>query len=245
MCKKCQRKQYCGDPLFLITKLNNYKKKIYKGLQYQRGINSKHVLIVGHQIHATAEELAKYINISDWDTQFIHDYCEQNNDLMGDVVRGFKNIEGKAWDDNRKKNSHLKFARTILGNNQISGNELIFKFLWERVAFCNFLQVPDIDLGANLGKDKTYRYEMAKKAFKEYMYELVPQPDKIIVWGKNAYPYIASMAENIIDDRYCILKLDSLNPIEVIRINHPSLAGYEFNRRLLERINLFPIKEIW
>ncbi len=220
------------------------KQKIYRGTQYDKGINGQHLLIVGHQIHATADELEKYTNMLDWDIHFIHDFCDQNNDLMGDVARGFKNTEGKEWDDNRKKNTHLKFARTILGDDYLSSDATSFKLFWKRIAFCNFLQVPDVDLGGGkVGKDKTYRYDAAKLTFKEYLYELQPQPNIIIVWGMNCYPYVVSMAKEIIDDRRCVLEFDKLEPIEVVGINHPSQASYARNRKLLALANLFPITD--
>ena len=215
------------------------KQKIFKGELYEQGINGQHVLIVGHQIHASNDEVLKYLHMTNWDQQFIKDFSNQNNAQMKEVINGFICDNGEKWRSSDRR-SHLKFARTLLGRD-FNPNNSSWGIFWNSLAFCNYLQVPDIDLKNRSGKDKEFRYKEAQIAFREYLYELRPQPDIIIVWGVNVYPHIESMASTIIDSRHCILSLTKLNPINIVCINHPCQAGYDKNRKLLEPVKLYPV----
>ncbi len=212
------------------------KLELYVGsMSREEGINGKRVLVVGHQPHVNDTEIAEYKDDSDWESKFIEKNINQNKELIQEVTLGFKGTNGSPW-RGRDHISYLKFSRLMTGDYGLQKEDDRFKAFWERIAFCNFLQVPDLNLPGRSGKDKDEYYQKGKAALKEYIKEF--EPDVIIVWGKHAYPHVITVYDEhrVINGHHCILNRPDMKEknIDVIQIVHPCVTGYDTARR---RIN--------
>jgi len=201
------------------------KQKLFVGSNYATGIYGKKLLVVGHQKHASDKDKEKY------ETNPTQEYLEENDNIgmltelcTGDCMNWMP-TDRKAW---------LQFGKMLSGNLGFNlGTEQSCNLL-NSLAFCNYLQVPDFNLEARQGKDKEEFYIFSESIFKEYLDEI--EPDKIIVWGTLAYPYVAKFGDKI-DDRHCKITMHSGHTIDVFRINHPSrisVGGYEQSIRQIK-----------
>ena len=148
--------------------------KLYIG-EYYQDENKRHtclfgkkLMVVGHQKHATPEERSKYNSIDDF------------NYPLEDVksIEALTDGTWESWDPSDRK-SYLQFGRMLTGDTRLSMDGMVD--LWKSIAFCNYLQVPDINLADRQGRDEDYLYEMAKPIFLDKLLEA--QPEKVIVWG--------------------------------------------------------------
>lgn len=150
--------------------------------------------------------------------------------MLGQLING-KCME---WEP-RDRKAWLQFGKMLSGNlNFKLGTDESSKLL-DSIAFCNYLQIPDIALDNRQGKDEDSLYVYSENIFKEYIAEA--KPDKIIVWG-TPYNYIKKLGTEL-DDRYCIIESSLYGKIDVLKINHPSrveTGGYD---EMIKRIKAF------
>lgn len=202
------------------------KQKLFIGDNYYDGFNGKRLMVVGHQKHATIPEIQNYKHKPE-----SYNYDEDNRDMMGALING----KWREWEPHDRK-SLLQFGKMLTSNYTFQlGTEESNK-LWNSLAFCNYLQIPDFNSETRQGKDKEYFYLFAESVFKEYLNEA--KPDKIIVWGKIVWPYIVKMGTPI-DDGRCIIHLESSKPIDVLSIYHPSRLGIGGYPVIMKRIKDF------
>ena len=190
------------------------EQKLFIGEKYESGVMGKKLLVVGHQKHASDEERNRY------KTNPIQEYNidTDNIEMMKEYISG-DCLEWKASD----RKSMLQFGRMLSGDMEFQLGTEKSKDLLNSFAFCNYLQVPDFNLVGRQGKDKDELYEFSESIFWKYLNDIMP--DKIIVWGNHAYPYIAKLGERI-DDRHCTITIIEFNhKIDVLRINHPCIIG--------------------
>ena len=192
------------------------KQKLYKGSLYdQQGYRGKRILIVGHQKHASNSDKIKYDNNpSNYDCD--NDNCE--------MIQSLINGDWKQWltEDPYSVKSLKQFGRMLSGNRYLELGSEESNLLWSSIAFCNYLQVPDLNLNERQGKDEEALYLHSEKVFIDYLEE--SHPERIIVWGVHAYPYVAKLADQI-DGRRCRIRLNSGEFANVLRINHPCRIG--------------------
>lgn len=140
-----------------------------------------------------------------------------NTDMLKELING----SCMKWEPGDRKD-WLQFGKMLSGNlNFKLGTDESSKLL-DSIAFCNYLQIPDIALDSRQGKDKESLYVYSENIFKEYMAEA--NPDKIIVWGTHAYKYVKKLGTNI-DDRHCIIETPFCRKVDVLRINHPCIVA--------------------
>ncbi len=207
------------------------KQELFKGDFYDEGIHGKKLLVVGHQKHATEEERIHYkcnpraYNIS-----------TDNIEMMKELVTG---TCMNTWTP-RDRKSWLQFGKMLSGNNSFNlGTDESSKLL-NSIAFCNYIQIPDIALEKRKGKDAEDLYIFSEKIFKEYLEEF--KPDKIIVWGIHAYQYVKKLG-NSIDERHCIINLPSYGKIDVLMINHPCIVGKGGYEAIMKELKSFILKD--
>jgi hypothetical protein len=194
------------------------KQKLYLGANYATGVYGKKLLVVGHQKHATPAECEKFRNNPELKYTNDNDNCEMLKELCTDECLKWEPTDRKSW---------LQFGRMLSGDLGFELGSQQSKNLFNSIAFCNYLQVPDFNLEAKQGRDKEELYIYSRPIFKEYLEEA--KPDKIIVWGTEVYPYIVEMGKKI-DDQHCTIILSSGHIIDVLQINHPcrvARGGYE------------------
>ena len=203
------------------------KQKRVIGSNYATGIYGKKLLVVGHQKHATPEERERFKNNPSLEYTYDEDNIKMLEELCsGDCMKWFP-TDRKSW---------LQFGKMLSGNLDFALGGKQSHDLWNSIAFCNYLQIPDLNLEARQGKDKEELYIFSETIFKEYLDRI--EPDKIIVWGKHAYPYVAKLGERI-NDRYCKITLSSRNSIDVFRINHPCIVGRGGYEKSIQQIREF------
>lgn len=188
------------------------KQELFIGDYYSDGIFNKKVMVVGHQKHASEEERIQYK-----DNPRAYNVSTDNKKMLEALIDGscmkWKPLDRKSW---------LQFGKMLSGNINFNlGTEESSRLL-NSIAFCNYLQIPDIALEKRQGKDEEELYIFSEIIFKEYLDEA--KPDKIIVWGTHAYKYVKKLGKNI-DDRHCTIELPSCDKIDVLRINHPCIVG--------------------
>ena len=100
-----------------------------------------------------------------------------NTDMLKELISG----ECMEWEP-RDRKAWLQFGKMLSRNLNFNlGTEQSSK-LFDSIAFCNYLQIPDIALDNRQGKDEECLYVYSENIFKEYLEEA--KPDKIIVWGE-------------------------------------------------------------
>ena len=203
------------------------RQELFVGSNYANGLFGKKVLVVGHQKHATKEEIEKYRNNSTLEYTYNKDNVEMLKQLCNGTCMKWEPYDRKSW---------LQFGKMLSGNRAFMLGTKESSDLWESIAFCNYLQIPDFNLEARQGKDKESLYVYSKKVFNEYLEEI--EPDRIIVWGKYAYPYVSELGEKI-DDRHCIITLPSGKSAYAFKINHPSRIGRGGYELVIHQIDSF------
>ena len=194
------------------------KQKLYIGRKYNNGYDNKKIMIVGHQQHASEEEILRYRNNPELEFEYENNF----NDLMQELIDG----RCMNWDTTDRR-SWLIFGRILTGDRTFSLGTEKSASLWESISFCNFLQIPDYNLVDRQGKDREEYYLQALTIFKEYLEEA--KPNKVIVWGNYSFPYISSIGTPIDNDK-CLITLASGEVVEVLKIPHPSRVpkgGYD------------------
>ena len=202
------------------------KQRLFVGANYITGVCGKKLLVVGHQKHATPKELEIFKKNPSLEYTCDNDNIEMLEELCSVDCMKWEASDRKAW---------LQFGRMLSGDLSFTLGGKQSADLWNSIAFCNYLQIPDYHLEARQGKDKEELYIYSETIFKEYLDEI--RPDKIIVWGKLAYPYIAKLGKQI-DDCHCIITLPSGHAIDALRISHPCRVrnGYKY---AIQQINDF------
>lgn len=198
------------------------KQELFIGNHYYNGIYGKKVMVVGHQKHATDTERALYK-----DNPMAYNVSTDNTDMLKELING----ECMKWEPGDRK-AWMQFGKMLSGNLNFNlGTEQSSK-LFDSIAFCNYLQIPDIALDNRQGKDEECLYVYSENIFKEYLEEA--KPDKIIVWGE-PYKYIKKIGTEL-DDRNCRIVSPLYGKIDVLKINHPcrvERGGYiEINKRI-------------
>lgn len=203
------------------------KQKLFVGANYNIGVYGKKLLVVGHQKHATENDRIKYI------INPIREYAEDNDNI--EMMEAYCSGDCMKW-PSRDRKSWLQFGRMLSGDIAFQLGTKQCRDLLNSLAFCNYLQVPDFNLEARQGKDKEDLYIYSETIFNEYLDEV--KPERIIVWGKHAYPYIAKLGKQI-DDRHCIITMPSGLVIDVLRINHPCIIGKGGYKYVIQQIKDF------
>lgn len=206
------------------------KQKLFVGSNYTNGVYGKKLLVVGHQKHATPEEC----KIFKENPSLEYTYDKDNVEMLESLCSG----DCMKWNASDRK-SWLQFGRMLSGDLSFTMGGKESAELWNSIAFCNYLQIPDYHLEARQGKDKEEFYVYSEIIFKEYLEEVTP--DKIIVWGKHAYPYIAKLGSKI-DDHHCKITMLSGHTIDVLRINHPCIVGKGGYEQSIQNIKNFMLK---
>lgn len=195
------------------------RQKLFIGQNYLKGINNKKLLVVGHQKHATPDERIKFKG-SDWrDYPNDNDNIEMLNELINGSCMKWGSKDRKSW---------LQFGKMLSGDLGFSLNPQQSAELFNSIAFCNYLQVPDFALERRQGPDKNEIYEYSKSVFVEYLNDI--KPDKIIVWGKFAFEYISKL--DTFDKNQC-----KIGDSDVLKINHPCIVetgGYDKMIRVIK-----------
>lgn len=204
------------------------KQKLFVGSNYATGIYGKKLLVVGHQKHATPSEREQFKKNPTMEYTSDNDNVEMLDELRtGKCMTTWEAKDRKAW---------LQFGKMLSGNLGFElGTEQSCNLL-NSLAFCNYLQVPDFNLEARQGKDKKELYIFSESILKEYLDEI--EPDKIIVWGTHAYPYVAKFGDKL-DDRHCKITMLSGHTIDVFRINHPCIVGRGGYEKSIQQIREF------
>ncbi len=205
------------------------KQELFKGPLYdQEGYRGKRILVVGHQKHATEEEKKEY----ECNPSYEYTYDQDNVELMDSIITG----KWKGWKNITDRRSYLQFGRMLSGKRNLELDSEEGINLWRSIAFCNYLQVPDFNLNARQGKDKEELYRYSERIFHEYLEEC--EPDRIIVWGRYAYPYIAMFGAHN-DGTHCDVILASGKVAKVLRINHPCRVGRGGYQSVIDEITEF------
>ena len=193
------------------------RQKLFVGSNYANGLFGKKILVVGHQKHATAEEREKSKN----DSTYQYTSTDENVEMLKELCNG----TCMSWKPNDRK-SWLQFGKLLSGDLAFALGTKKSTDLWQSIAFCNYLQVPDFNLDARQGKDEEEYYHYSEGVFKEYLEEC--KPDKIIVWGE-PFKYISRLG-NFINECQCQLNILTDKTIDVLKINHPcriEKGGYD------------------
>lgn len=206
------------------------KQKLFVGSNYENGVYGKKLMVVGHQKHATPEECERFKANPSLEYTYDNDNVEMLESLCSRGCMKWKASDRKSW---------LQFGRMLSGDLSFMLGEKQSAELWNSIAFCNYLQIPDYNLAARQGKDKEELYVYSEIIFEEYLEEI--EPDKIIVWGIHAYPYIAKLGRKI-DDRHCKITMPSGHRIDVLRINHPCILGRGGYEQSIQNIKSFMLK---
>jgi len=205
------------------------KQELYKGPLYdQIGYRGKRILVVGHQKHATGPEKQEYES----NPSYEYTYNQDNVELINSLIDG----TWKEWENSTDRRSYLQFGRMLSGDRYLELDSEKSIVLWQSIAFCNYLQIPDFNLNARQGKDKEDLYLYSERIFQEYLEEC--KPDSIIVWGRYAYPYVAKFGEND-DGKHCDIILGTGKISKVFRINHPCRVGRGGYQREIDEISEF------
>ena len=201
------------------------KQKLYKGPFYdQSGYRGKRILVVGHEKHATGPDRIKYNNAPE-----NYDCDNDNCEMIQSLIDG--TWEKWLLEDPYSTKSLKQFGRMLSGNRFLEMGSEESNLLWSSIAFCNYLQVPDLNLKERQGKDEETLYRYSERIFQEYLEEC--DPDRIIVWGVHAYPYIAQFGINN-DGTHCDIILASGKVAKVLRISHPSRVRGGYNKVIPE-----------
>lgn len=190
------------------------KQKLFIGENYCNGINSKKIMVVGHQQHATQDEKNCKSEFDDEENT-----CKLMKELITGVCMEWEPSDRKSW---------LQFVRILTGNRSLMLGTQESANVLNSIAFCNFIQIPDFNLEERQGKDNEIYYQQGLKIFMENIEEA--KPNKIIVWGNYSYPYISSLGKEIDKDR-CLITLLSGEKVDVLRIPHPCRlpkGGYDY-----------------
>lgn len=214
------------------------KQELYKGCDYFKcGYLNCRILVVGHQKVANGEAERKLYQENP--IKYLDDpnHLRDNIELMESLTNG----EWKEWpkneEDRNPTRTYLQFARMLSGNHSLTLGSSDSDKIWKSIAFCNFLQVPNFRRQI-MGEEERRIYDYSKEIFEEYLYDA--KPDHIIVWGVHAYNCVKSISSDTIDERHCLIKLNTGDVVQVIRINHPCIVsdGYEkAHQRLKQFLN--------
>lgn len=206
------------------------KQELFKGRFYNKGINGKKVLVVGHQ--CAADNKCDIATDPNWAEKY--SYTGDNKELMETVLQGGYHKEDGQRDPNR---AYKMFARLLSRNNQLELSSDESKFLWNSLAFCNYLQVPSYNFNGKtvMGKDCPEYYEKSLPIFLEYLNDI--EPDIVIVWGSYTFPYICRLG-NRITDYHLVVSLSSGKKVDVIKIRHPSRIKYTEAEKILSEVGL-------
>ena len=192
------------------------------GENYKGGINNLRVMVMGH-VHVCdgcrdgqkCGEPSAREECGDRTNKAVTDYlCWRKKDGVSKSGYG------------RWQNTYLNFVKCIFGSEPDYEEEK--REFWDRILFCNFLQVavPQYNIQA---PDEAY--VQAQDAFIELINKY--EPDLIIAWGVGAYDYTPAYNGRDLDpliveevnlkaERY-EYTLESGKKCVMIKIHHPSM----------------------
>ena len=141
------------------------RQKLFVGSNYVDGLFGKKILVVGHQKHATIEEIEKSKNDSTYQYTSTDENVEMLKELCNGTCMNWESYDRKSW---------LQFGKLLSGDLTFALGTKDSSDLWQSIAFCNYLQVPDFNLDARHGKDEEEYYHYSEGVFQEYLEECKP-----------------------------------------------------------------------